>query len=143
MHKLEGSCHCGDVDVSIELPRAPNEYSPRVCDCDFCRKHGASYVSDRAGTLSLHVRSPSTLNRYRQGSGTAEMLVCSNCGVLVGGLYTTDVGAFAAINVRVIDGPTQFGSPQSASPKSLEVNEKMERWKSLWFRNVRIAFNEA
>lgn len=143
MNSMRGSCHCGSIEASIELPRASDEYSPRMCDCDFCRKHGASYVSDPDGTLSLRVRSRDALRGYYQGSGTAEMLLCTRCGILVGARYTTEALTFAAINVRVFDGSAQFGSPQPASPKLLEVPEKTERWRSLWFRNVRLQFDDA
>jgi hypothetical protein len=142
MHQVTGSCHCGNVSVSIELPRDPIEYSPRACDCDFCRKHGASYFSDPDGTLCLTVRSRKLLHEYRQGSRTAEMLVCANCGVLIGGMFRTDAGDFAAINTRIVDAGIAFGDPQTASPKLLDVEEKAERWRRLWFRSVTMTFSK-
>lgn len=143
MHQVTGSCHCGNVNVSIELPRDPLEYSPRACDCDFCRKHGASYFSDPNGILCLMVRNRKLLHGYRQGSGTAEMLVCTNCGVLIGGMFKTDIGEFTAINTKIVDGGITFGETQTASPKLLGVEEKAQRWRRLWFRNVSITFTEA
>jgi len=142
MHQVTGSCHCGNVNVSIELPHDPLEYSPRACDCDFCRKHGASYFSDPNGVVCLTVRNRELLHGYRQGSGTAEMLVCTNCGVLIGGVFRTAAGDFAAINARIVDTAIAFGETKSTSPKLLDVEEKTARWRRLWFRNVSFAFAE-
>lgn len=138
MHKLEGSCHCGNIKIEVALIHAPNEYIPRACDCEFCRKHGASYISDPDGSLVIKVRDERLLKKYRQGSGTAEMLICTNCGVLVGGAYRAEGRVFAAINTKIIDGSTTFGESQSVSPKALSSEEKIVRWKKLWFSNVNI-----
>jgi len=138
MHHVTGSCHCGNVELTIGLSRAPAQFAPRVCDCDFCRKHGASYVSDPEGTLVVEVRDPDALVRYRQGSGQAQMLVCGVCGVLIGGLYEKGDQRFAAVNVRTVDGEVLFGNGQPVSPQRLGPDEKTGRWEQLWFRDVSI-----
>lgn len=136
MHRITGSCHCGNVDLSMALTRAPAGLAPRVCDCDFCRKHGASYLSDPEGTLVVEVRDPDALVCYRQGSGQAQMLVCGVCGVLIGALFETGEDRFAAINVRTVDGGVRFGDGQPVSPQRLAPEEKTERWEKLWFSEV-------
>lgn len=136
MYELKGSCHCGNVSVELALTRPPHEYNPRACDCDFCRKHGASYVSDPNGSLIVHVRDEKSLHRYRQGSNTADMVLCGNCGVLIGGAYQSEGNVFAAINAMIIDGGAKFGETTPASPKELAAAEKVRRWTDLWFANV-------
>lgn len=138
MHPLTGSCHCGNIRVELTLSREPTEYTPRACDCDFCRKHGAAYLSDADGSLSIHVEAMERLQRYRQGSGIAQMLVCGHCGVLVGGLYAEDDVCYAAVNVRIIDGGANFAASQPASPQALPDAGKIERWKRLWFAHVQL-----
>src|SRR5690242_281873 len=98
MTRLTGGCHCGNIRLEIDLIRTPGAYSPRACDCDFCRKHGASYVSDPDGSLTVRVQEEGRLVRYRQGSGTAVCLVCANCGVVVGVVYDEAGKTFGAIN---------------------------------------------
>ena len=83
---VTGACGCGNIQVLLEFTREPSSYSPRVCDCDFCRARGAAYVSDPAGYLSMDIDRPSDVQRLRQGSGTAEFLVC-RCEDLVAVLY--------------------------------------------------------
>lgn len=81
-YPLEGGCHCGNLRINAELSRAPAGINPRACDCGFCRKHGAAYISDARGKLAIHVLSSDHTLHYRQGSGTVDFLLCRRCGVL-------------------------------------------------------------
>ena len=135
MHQVSGRCHCGNITVQVAMTESPETYRPRACDCEFCRKHGAAYLSDPNGSLRIHVIEPQLMSRYRQGSGAAEMLVCRRCGVLIGALYADASRQLGAINVRVLD-TTAWGSPESVSPKTLTENAKVDRWRQLWFRDV-------
>lgn len=143
MHRLKGKCHCGNIRVSLEVSKAPNEYSPRACDCDFCRKHGASYLSDRHGSLQIEVKDSQCLGKYRQGSETAECILCARCGVLVGVIYQEGERLYATVNSRVIENDIGFGEEKSVSPKVLAASEKIRRWKELWFSNVTFIAHDA
>jgi len=135
MIKLKGGCHCGNIQLEVGLSRLPAEYNPRACDCDFCMKHGAAYLSDPDGSLSIRVKDGRLLGRYRQGSGQAEFLLCSNCGVLVAVSYQEAGQTIAAVNSLVIE-DARFGEKTAVSPKKLGRDEKTKRWKDIWFRNV-------
>lgn len=143
MHRLSGRCHCGNIRVDIDLSNAPNEYGPRACDCDFCCKHGASYISDPHGALHIAVKDVQRLGRYRQGSETAEFLFCSQCGVLVGVTYQDGERLYATVNSQVIESEAGFGEKLSVSPKVLSADEKIRRWKALWFPNVAFRADDA
>lgn len=140
-YRINGGCHCGNIHVEVELPRAPSAYHPRVCDCDFCRKHGAAYISDPQGAVRIQVKDAQQLGRYRQGSGIAECLICRNCGVLVGVVYDDNGRLYAGINSKVIDGNPGFAEEVPVSPKTLPDDKKVERWKGLWFADVSINEN--
>lgn len=118
--------------------RAPETYNPRACDCDFCHKHNAAYVSDPQGSLGFWIKDKQHCGRYHQGSGIAEFLFCTNCGVLIGVLYRNDGQLYAAVNAKAVDGGKAFGAQQSVSPKVLSDNEKVKRWQEVWFSNVSI-----
>ena len=139
MHKVSGSCHCGNIRVELELARPPDSYQPRACDCDFCCKHAAAYVSDPQGALLIRIRDAQHAGHYRQGSGLAELLLCRNCGVLVGALYREGQQLYGVVNVRVIDKRAAFGREQTVSPRSLSAVEKVKRWHDIWFADVRVA----
>ncbi|MGB7291149.1 MAG: hypothetical protein WBD99_03140 [Thermodesulfobacteriota bacterium] len=71
IHKYIGGCHCENITFEMEVTAKPPSYNPRACDCDFCRKHAASYVSDPSGKLIIMVENETNLTKYRQGSGIA------------------------------------------------------------------------
>jgi hypothetical protein len=142
MHIVNGSCHCGNVEFSAELSRPPDLYSPRACDCDFCRKHGAAYISDASGRLRLKLRSESAVHRYHQGSGEAECLLCATCGVLVAVLYRADQMVYGALNTRAAEESAGFGVTTSVSPKTLSPADKVQRWQRIWFPNVEVSHGD-
>lgn len=137
MQKLGGGCHCGNIRVELELTRTAGTYNPRACDCDFCRKHRAAYVSDPQGSLLILIRDERDCGRYAQGSGRAELLLCRNCGVLVGPLYPEAGRLYAAVNANVVEG-VAFGAQQPVSPRTLSADDKVKRWKEVWFSNVTV-----
>jgi hypothetical protein len=130
---LSGSCHCGRVRVSLETTRAASDYSPRACDCSFCRKHGAAWLSDPQGALRVHAHDSGDLRIYRQGSDTADMLLCAHCGVLVAVVFVHSDGLFGAVNAGCLD-DVALGASVVVSPQRLSAAEKIERWRMLWAR---------
>ncbi len=130
---LTGSCHCGRVGAKLDITCAASECSPRACDCSFCRKHGAAWVSDPLGTLRVEARERDDLRTYRQGSDTADMLLCAQCGVLVAVVFAHRDGLFGAINAGCLDG-VALGAAVVVSPQRLSAAEKIERWRTLWAR---------
>jgi hypothetical protein len=103
MQRVGGGCHCGNIRVELELTRTAGTYNPRACDCDFCRKHRAAYVSDPQGSLLILIRDERDSGRYAQGSGQAELLLCRNCGVLVSPLYRQAGRLYAAVNANIVE----------------------------------------
>ena len=123
-----------NIRLDIGLSRVPEMYAPRACDCDLCRKHGATYLSDPNGSLAIRIDDAGRAQCYRQGSGSAECLLCTNCGVYVGAFYRDSNGlSYGTVNVRVLDGETKFRAEQFVSPKTLSADEKSERWRAIWF----------
>lgn len=137
-HRLTGGCHCTNLTLELELPQAPASYHPRACDCQFCRMHGASYFSDPEGSLTIKVEDAQNFGRYRQGSNTADFLLCRKCGVLIGASYEDGGSIFATINSKAINDPNELAHPVDASPRKLNNEEKTTRWKQLWFSKVKL-----
>jgi hypothetical protein len=138
VRQLEGGCHCGNITVRVELERAPDAYAPRACDCGFCRKHGAVWVSDPHGSLWIAIRDERDTNRYAQGDRLAEMLLCRNCGVLVCALWRGQ-RLYGVVNASVLDGRIAFAAAQPVSPRTLSADSKKGRWQSIWFADVTLA----
>ncbi len=140
---LRGSCHCGRLRVEFVAASDPASLIPRACDCDFCRKHGAAYVSDPAGRLSVSADRADTLRDYRQGSNNARFLICGHCGVLVAVVFDNGPRLYGAANARCFDGHAGLASPVPASPQTLGAEEKMARWVALWVPDVVLTTSRA
>jgi hypothetical protein len=136
MTKVSGGCYCGNIRIQAHFSQDLATYNPRACDCDFCLKHAAAYVSDPAGSLRIEIRSDFEVNRFRQGSNTAEMLLCRICGVMVGALYRESNRLFGTLNAKALDTRLLFGSEESVSPKLLSAEQKAQRWRDIWFPEV-------
>ena len=137
-HKSTGGCHCGNITFEMELNQDPRSYNPRACDCEFCRKHGAAYLSDKNGSLIVFIENEDNLSKYQQGSGIADFVICKKCGVLVGIYYRDNDKLYAAINSKAVDINTIFGEEKEVSPKKITDLEKIQRWRDIWFCNVKI-----
>lgn len=133
---LQGSCHCSRLRLEFTTEQDPASIVPRACDCTFCQKHGATYVSDPAGRLSISESEPGALRAYRQGSNTARFLACGHCGVLVAVVFDHDSRIYGAVNARCLDGKTGFSNPIPASPQMLSPQEKISRWLQAWVPDV-------
>lgn len=139
-NKHIGGCHCGNISYEMQIPNEPASYNPRACDCDFCTKHGASYISDTNGTLSIFIKNKEDLIKYKQGSGLADFLLCKNCGVLVGVCYETNGHIYGSVNSKTVKCEAEFGEDLVVSPKHLNDNKRIKRWQSIWFDNVLIEY---
>ncbi len=138
MQFLQGQCHCGTISLRVGLTTPLASYRPRVCDCDFCRLHGAAYISDAEGSLEIRISDPGLIEHYRHGSRTAEFLICQRCGVYVSALYRDAAQVLGVVNVRALDTTAEFGSAQPISPRSLSADDKAARWRMLWFPAVEL-----
>ncbi len=140
---ISGGCHCTNIRFEFTLTRAPETYNPRACDCAFCTKHAAAWLSDPAGALSLRIKDEARVSRYRQGSGQAEFLVCAQCGVLAAVFHRSGANLHAAVNAKAVEGGIEFGPEQTVSPKKLAPGDKARRWQEVWFSKVSIGSGDA
>lgn len=135
---LRGGCHCKRISVEFTTLEEPRAMTPRACDCSFCRKHGAAYLSDAAGQLRIVAGSPDALRSYRQGSETATFRLCSECGVLVAVTFEHDGRLYGAVNATCLDGDLDLGASIPASPQALSPEQKVARWLQVWVPDVQL-----
>lgn len=96
-------CHCGLLTAQYSTQKPPVEWSIRACQCSFCRAHGALASSDPQGRLQFSCSRPELLQRYRFGTGTAEFLLCRECGVYLGAQMSRDGGRFGILNILTLN----------------------------------------
>lgn len=135
---MPGGCHCNRVRVEFRTRQELDTMNPRACDCSFCRKHGAAYVSDPAGELRIVAGSPDALRSYRQGSEMAEFRLCPECGVLVAVTFEHAGRLYGAVNAGCLDEVAGFGERIPASPQSLSPEQKVARWLQVWVPDVQL-----
>ena len=98
----EAACHCGAISCIYSTVVKPKNWSIRACQCTFCRAHDALSTSDPQGRLEFRADTPDMLQRYRFALGTADFLLCRNCGVYIGAVIETDAGRFGLLNTHAL-----------------------------------------
>lgn len=111
---FHGACHCRAVTVHLRTQKTPSELGARACQCSFCKLHGGSFTSDAEGALSIKTSGP--VNRYRMGTGTADFLICMNCGVVPAATWKRDDGKLLSV-VRV---------------QCLDIRDELEKYEKKW-----------
>lgn len=137
---LRGGCHCKAVKIEFSTGNPVSSTHPRACDCSFCQKHGAAYLSDSNGALLIFCKSPEDLLSYRQGSENAQFLMCAHCGILVAVVFSQDSIIYGAVNASCLDRFAEFASPETSSPQVLDATDKVSRWTRLWIPRVTFAY---
>jgi hypothetical protein len=138
VNTLVGSCHCRQIRLEFTINQASTSLTPRACDCAFCRKHGAAYISSPDGRLSIFVDQSAALTRYHHGSNNAQFLLCARCGVLTAVIYEHRDVLYGAVNSGCLDGPMALGTPVLASPQVLSPEKKISRWLEMWVPGVQL-----
>ena len=78
MIEARGGCHCKAVRFTARLPGPP---VPAIdCDCSICLMTGFLHIIVAHGEFTLD-SGDEALASYRFGTGAAEHLFCSKCGV--------------------------------------------------------------
>jgi len=132
---LEGGCRCGGI--RLRFGTTLREFAPRACDCSFCRRHDASWISDAHGSLVLSC-DPDHIHYERQGSGQARFLLCDSCDTLVAVLYHDGDTRYAAVNAACLAARDGLLAPTPVSPGTLSAGDKASRWKRLWIADVEL-----
>ena len=136
MTTFSASCHCGNLRAKAAITQPLASIVPRACDCDFCTRHGAAYLSDARGQLAFLINDSNQVMTYNQGSGAADFVLCRTCGVLMGVVYRHGGHCIGALNAHTLNQRDQLPAAQTASPQLLSDGDKMERWQQIWFQDV-------
>lgn len=131
--RLDGRCHCGNIEVTFETAHAQADLQLRECGCGFCRRHGVTAAADPAGRIEFRIRDPAEVSRYRFALRTADFLVCRTCGVYVGATCTIDGSAYATLNVNVLEGRASLTSrPVRVDYEGESAAERVARRRARW-----------
>lgn len=133
MNTYRGSCHCGAIGFDYRTALKPDQWSVRACQCSFCRAHDALSASDPAGELAFTAADPDGLQRYRFALGTADFLLCRNCGVYIGAVIEIDGSYRGIINTHALsDAGDSVAEPQPMSYDGEDVAGRVGRREERW-----------
>lgn len=125
MSAWRGRCHCGAVGFEYRTEKPVSEWPVRACQCSFCRRHGAIYTSDPAGSVRFVHEDGTKLSRYRFGQKTADFVFCGRCGGFLGAITEEGGQAMMVLCLNAFD-PRPEGLP-AAQPMSYEGESRGER----------------
>jgi hypothetical protein len=129
----EGGCHCGNLKFVFDASAPLETLGLRADQCSFCRAHGARNTSDPKGAMSISVRDPAALIRYRFGLRLADFLICARCGVYIGALMEEGGGRWFTVNVNAFRSPPPDDFPmQPVDYDSEDVPARIARRKQRW-----------
>ena len=110
----KASCHCGSVELLINLP--DGIVSPMRCNCSFCSRRGAVMAATKFADIKI-LKGEESIYKYQFNSFTAEHYFCKNCGIYTHHRRRSNpdeyaynvanlegVNAFLIENIKVFDG---------------------------------------
>jgi hypothetical protein len=101
---LNGSCHCGAVKFTAELPLG--FASARRCTCSNCRMRGAVVVTSADEGFNI-TQGEDKLATYRFNTGVAEHYFCTVCGIYTHHKRRSNPGQLG-VNVACLEGVSPF-----------------------------------
>ncbi|HUP67795.1 MAG TPA: GFA family protein [Sphingomicrobium sp.] len=101
---LKGSCHCGAVKFTAELPKGLG--SARRCTCSICRMRGAVAVTGRIDGFTVH-EGADKLATYRFNTMSAEHHFCTQCGIYTHHKRRSNPNELG-VNVACLEGVSPF-----------------------------------
>ena len=104
MIDVSGGCHCGAVRFTAKMPDPPVD--ALNCNCSICAMTGFLHVMVPHQDFELLI-GRDALASYRFGTGTAEHLFCSHCGVKSFYQPRSHPEAWS-VNANCLDGPIEL-----------------------------------
>src|SRR5579862_6054422 len=133
MIEYGGGCHCGALSYRYSTALPPDQWTVRACQCSFCRSHASVTTSDPLGSLLFSANDPARLQRYRFGAGTADFLICRNCGIYIGATCQIEAARFGLLNLNTLhERAEHLAAPTPMSYDGESVRERLARRAARW-----------
>ena len=101
--RIHGSCHCGNIRVTLDWPNSGPGIPVRACGCGLCTKHRAAWTSHSDGRFYLQIADKARVTQYRFGTKTADFHVCLTCGAIPIVTCAIEGIRYAVLNVNTFD----------------------------------------
>jgi hypothetical protein len=137
---LNGKCHCGAIQFTLDWPGDSPDIPARACTCSFCSKHGGVWTSHPGAKLTVVVNVPNIVSEYAFGTETAVFHICTRCGVVP--IVTSDIAdhRYAVVNVNALDNIDPSRLQRGTSNLGDEaLQSRLDRRRKFWIADVRIS----
>ncbi len=74
----KASCHCGSVELLINLP--DGIVNPMRCNCSFCSRRGAIMAATKFADIKI-LKGEELIEKYQFYTHKAEHYFCKKCGI--------------------------------------------------------------
>lgn len=140
---INGACHCGALGYALNWPATAGKrpvVPARRCSCSFCTRQDGVWTSHPEAVLEISEDSGWPPKAYRFGTGTADFLFCSRCGIsplVVGEISGQE---FAVVNVNTFDDASKNRISLEYSDSCFDgesTSSRLDRRKQRWIGAVR------
>ncbi|CAM1509321.1 Fc.00g030600.m01.CDS01 [Cosmosporella sp. VM-42] len=100
----EAGCHCGFINLSLELSPPLPEHEVLNCNCSICRRAGYLLVYPTYEKVTWHNTSETRVSRYFFNTKTRDHMFCPKCGASIGIDFKQADPLRYGISVRAING---------------------------------------
>ncbi|MCG8383119.1 MAG: hypothetical protein MJA28_13060 [Gammaproteobacteria bacterium] len=127
--KMTGVCTCKNWTVAMDFPGQLKDLTPRICDCDYCKKYPSVIISHPNSTVlfeggKAEIRS--------NGDQLARFSSCSVCKRFLAVTSVINGQVRGAVNAELFGDVNMYGAPKQIQPYLLSADQKIERWAQLW-----------
>jgi hypothetical protein len=137
--KLTGGCHCGAMHFELTWPDGETELPARRCTCSYCLRFDGTWTSHPDAELLITGGAAALGSAYRFGTGTADFLFCSGCGVTVAAVCETEGALRAVVNINTLHS-CELPLARSDSDFDAEnLDERLNRRAGRWIGKVTLA----
>lgn len=102
MVKCKGGCHCGRVQIEVEIPPKVEVHQ---CNCSICQKSGYLHLIVAAERFRL-ISGEQDLTEYNFHTGVARHMFCKHCGIKSFYVPRSHPGGYS-VNLNCLEVPAE------------------------------------
>ena len=135
MNSYKGGCSCKNIVISLFLDSELSQHIPRACQCSYCKKINAAYISFSNWKLEVRIKNSGHINKFRFSTRTADFVSCKICDELIYVVSKIGNKNYSVVNITAFKN-IQFSDPIKTNFDSEVQSERMIRRKLNWISNV-------
>ena len=137
MNSYEGGCSCKNIVISLSLDSELSQHTPRACQCSYCKKKNAAYISFPDWKMEVRIKNSDQINKFRFSTRTADFVSCKICDELIYVVSKIGNKNYSVVNITAFKN-IKFPDPDETDFDSEIQSERLIRRELNWISNVYI-----